>query len=131
MYIGELATLTGASPRAIRLYEAMQLLKVRRVGKYRVYDQSHVEFVQLIKQAQSLGILLVELQQLKRGDNALDWYAVQQLLVNKSQQLQQQMTALQADLQRIAHYQQLIASCISTGPVLCEYGLDSDLKGRV
>lgn len=120
MYIGELAALTGASQRAIRLYEAMQLLNVRRVGKYRVYDRSHVEFVQLIKQAQSLGILLVELQQLKRGDNALDWHAVQQLLVNKSLLLQQQMTALQADLQRIAHYQQLIAACISAGQQKCD-----------
>ncbi len=119
MYIGELATLTGASPRAIRLYEAMQLLKVRRVGKYRVYDQSHVEFVQLIKQAQSLGILLVELQQLKRGDNDLDWVAVNQLLLDKSRHVRQQVAALQQDLLRIAHYQRLIADCVSQGLAAC------------
>lgn len=113
MYIGELATATGSTPRAIRLYEKMKLLQVRRQGNYRVYDASHVEFVQLIKQAQSLGVLLSELQQLRRPDNQLDWPALHQLLAKKYQALAQQINQQQAELQRIAYYQQLIADCVA------------------
>ncbi len=113
MYIGALAAATGSTPRAIRLYEAMQLLQVRRQGQYRIYDQSHIEFVQLIKQAQSLGVQLSELQQLRRPNNQLDWPALHQLLAKKYQALVQQINQQQAELQRIAYYQQLIADCVA------------------
>lgn len=114
MYIGALAAATGSTPRAIRLYEAMQLLQVRRQGQYRIYDQSHIEFVLLIKQAQSLGVQLSELQQLRRPDNQLDWPALQQLLMEKYRALEQKISLQQLELQRIAYYQQLIADCVAT-----------------
>ena len=37
MFIGEASKLSGATQRAIRLYESMGLLKISREGKYRTY----------------------------------------------------------------------------------------------
>ncbi len=119
MYIGQLSRLTGASPRAIRLYEAMKLLKVSRVGSYRVYDQSHVEFVLLIKEAQRLGVLLTELQQLQRSEHTIDWQALQQLLAQKAILLQQQISELHAEQLRLAQAQQLIAECFAREQARC------------
>lgn len=120
MFIGELSKLTGSTPRAIRLYETLKLLQVSRLGKYRVYDQSHVEFVQLIKEAQSLGVSLTEIQQLKCGNQELDWVALNQLLAQKQVAVAQQIIQQQAELQRIKHYQQLIAACVAKGLNQCE-----------
>lgn len=62
MYIGELAKLSGATPKAIRHYESLGLLaKVKRVGVYRVYSDIELNQVKLIKQAQSLGFRLSDL----------------------------------------------------------------------
>ena len=46
MYIGQLAALTGATPKAIRHYEKLGLLPVaKRQGKYRVYENLDVQSV--------------------------------------------------------------------------------------
>ena len=43
MYIGRLSELTGATPKAIRLYESLGLIPVpRRQGAYRVYTDKDV-----------------------------------------------------------------------------------------
>jgi hypothetical protein len=56
MRIGELAALTGCTPKALRLYEAHGLLgTVARRGNYRNYDPEDVQRVQWIRQALSLG----------------------------------------------------------------------------
>lgn len=125
MFIGELAKLSGATARAIRLYESLKLLKVQRLGKYRVYDQAQLEFVLLIKQAQSLGVTLAELQQLKSGEQDLNWVALNQLLVQKQQALELQIQQQQQELKRIAHYQQLIAACVAKGLNQCENTLEN------
>jgi DNA-binding transcriptional MerR regulator len=125
VFIGELAKLTGTTPRAVRLYESLKLLKVQRLGKYRVYEQAQLEFVLLIKQAQSLGVTLAELQQLKSGDQDLNWVALNQLLVQKQQALELQIQQQQQELKRIAHYQQLIAACVAKGLNQCENTLEN------
>ena len=125
MFIGELAKLTGTTPRAVRLYESLKLLKVQRLGKYRVYYQAQLEFVLLIKQAQSLGVTLAELQQLKNGDQDLNWVALNQLLVQKQQALELHIQQQQQELKRIAHYQQLIAACVAKGLNQCENTLEN------
>ena len=60
--IGELARRTGASAKAIRLYEARGLLgRVARAGTYRQYGEDDGMRVQLIRQALALGFRLAEL----------------------------------------------------------------------
>lgn len=69
MYIGEVSKLTGATPRAIRLYENMGLIPIpNRTGKYRDYKDNAVELIKIIKAAQSLGFKLSEIKELSSGD---------------------------------------------------------------
>ena len=84
MYIGQLAKLTGASAKAIRHYETLGLLgPVQRTGAYRIYSSRHVETVKLIKQAQSLGFKLSELNLLGAVQDDPDWTALAQLIARK------------------------------------------------
>lgn len=109
MRIGELAKLTGASPKAIRLYEQQGLLPhVHRAGTYRHYNDSHFAQVIFIKRAQALGFKLAELSKLKPSQNGFDWQHVGQLLQLKLQQTEQQIhqltnqqTALKTMLQEL------------------------------
>lgn len=56
MRIGELAAVTGCTPKALRLYEARGLLgTVARRGSYRHYGLKDVQRVQWIRQALALG----------------------------------------------------------------------------
>lgn len=62
MYIGKVAELTGASRKAIRLYEALGLLPPpERAGNYRIYTPHHLIIVSMIKRAQAVGFKLAEL----------------------------------------------------------------------
>ena len=81
MRIGELARRTGATPKALRLYEARGLLgAVARTGSYRHYGDADVARVQLIRQAQALGFRLAELGGLPRIDSADGWAQVARLV---------------------------------------------------
>jgi MerR family transcriptional regulator, copper efflux regulator len=62
MYIGKVSKLTGATPKAIRHYEAIGLITPpRRIGKYRYYSDEDVKLIRLIKCAQTYGFQLSEL----------------------------------------------------------------------
>lgn len=63
MFIGAVSELTGASRKAIRYYESIKLIpSPKRHGNYRVYDDSDVKAIHLIRCAQSLGFSLGELK---------------------------------------------------------------------
>jgi len=79
--IGELARRTGASAKAIRLYEARGLLgRVARAGTYRQYGEDDVARVQLIRQALALGFRLAELDGLHALPSAQGWQQVAALV---------------------------------------------------
>lgn len=120
MYIGEASRRSGATQRAIRLYESLGLLSVARSGSYRVYSAEQVEFIQLIKEAQTLGLSLQELQSLRRRGNDLDWRQLNELLISKRRQLEQEVLRLQALGSRIERYQLLIADCVARDLNRCE-----------
>jgi len=99
MYIGQLAKLSGASPKAIRHYESLGLLgNVERQGVYRVYRQQDVQIVQWIKQAQSLGFSLAELGKAfqQDADGQLDWQEMNRQVESKLNRVQQEIVRLQA-----------------------------------
>ena len=102
MYIGELAKNTGASPKAIRLYESMGLLGngVRR-GIYRVYSERHVAQVRLIKQAQTMGFKLADVAPVMRvGRVEPDWALLMQQVEHKRSEIGREIVRLQQlDLQ--------------------------------
>lgn len=61
--IGEVAEMTGASPRAIRLYESLKLIpRPARRGTYRVYSERDVVVIHMIKHAQSVDFALAEIR---------------------------------------------------------------------
>lgn len=65
MYIGKISEITGASRKAIRLYEEMGLIaSPERRGTYRIYNQHHVVIVNMIKRAQEVGFKLAEISSL-------------------------------------------------------------------
>ncbi len=66
--IGELATLTGLSRDALRVYERQGLLDTpaRTPGRFRIYAAPAIERIRFIKRAQALGFTLAEIQELVR-----------------------------------------------------------------
>jgi DNA-binding transcriptional MerR regulator len=72
--IGELAELTGTTPRTIRYYEEIGLLREaedREHGKRRLYSASDVERLQeLIRMKDLLGLSLEDLKRLVEAETA-------------------------------------------------------------
>lgn len=98
MLIGEMARRTGASIKAIRLYESLGLLgRVERSNRYRVYTAAHLQQVLLIRRARQLGFKLAELQ---------DWLGVPGRELAGAE-LMAQLEVRRADIQRqMVHLQQ-------------------------
>ena len=72
--IGELAELTGTTPRTIRYYEEIGLLGCagdRAEGKHRAYTQADVERVsEIVRLRDLLGLSLEQLSQLLEAESA-------------------------------------------------------------
>ena len=66
--IGELATLTGLTPDALRFYVRRGLLETpaRSAGRFRIYSSLAVDRIRFIKRAQTLGFTLEEIHELVR-----------------------------------------------------------------
>ncbi|OGB21348.1 MAG: hypothetical protein A3I66_04620 [Burkholderiales bacterium RIFCSPLOWO2_02_FULL_57_36] len=96
MYIGEIARLTDASPKAIRHYESLGLLgRVTRAGSYRVYSENEVRQIKLIKQAQALGFRLSELRAVLEGHSGEpDWLGL-------TRQIDLKRTGIREEIQRL------------------------------
>ncbi|ESP91550.1 MULTISPECIES: MerR family transcriptional regulator [Pseudoalteromonas] len=124
MYIGEVANKTGLSIKAIRLYETRGLIKTPlRQGRYRVYEDSHIEVLNLIKEAKSLGSTLAQLDEVIVYQNGeVDWLRIEQFLVGLKCQLSRQVDSLNSRISRIENCLSTIKSCPSM--------LDSTPRGR-
>lgn len=71
--IGELAERTGVTPRTIRYYEEIGLLRCgeRRKGEHRTYDEADVERIrELTRLRDLLGLSLDELKALVEAEDA-------------------------------------------------------------
>jgi len=108
MYIGQVAALTGVSNKALRHYEALGLLpSVRRRGTYRIYTETDVTMIRMIKHAQSLGFQLNELLPLMQEVHRRNPSAVRtshHLINEKSTALQKKIDSLSeqlSDLKRL------------------------------
>lgn len=122
MYIGELARRTGASPKAIRLYEQQGLLgPVTRAGSYRDFGAEQLQQVQLIRQAQRLGFSLAELRRALGDDPAApDW----RTLLDRVEAKRHEVLAEIARLRQLEHelgvVGEEIAGCLN-GHNGCEF----------
>lgn len=113
MYIGEVADKTGLSIKAIRLYEEKGLIPVpSRVGRYRVYNESYVDILTLIKEAKALGFTLNQLNaMLVYEQGQVNWQKVQGYLMEHKNRLLEQQAILAAQLSQIDACIQGIDSC--------------------
>ena len=112
MYINKASKLSGATQRAIRLYEELGLIKVSRASKYRVYNQDNISQIKMIKEAQALGISLTDMVTLKGNQEDFDWKLVSSYLVEKQSLVDEQIKELELQKQRIKQYNISIDNCI-------------------
>ncbi len=74
MRIGEVAELTGTTPRTIRYYEEIGLLSggtARELGKHRCYTEADVERIkEIVRLKELLGLSLEQLSQLLEAESA-------------------------------------------------------------
>ncbi len=121
MRISEVSRLTGASAKAIRLYEARGLLPpVPRINRYRDYSAQDVAWVQLIRQALGLGISLGSIARLQDDRGQLDWTAVLVLLQGQRARIDRERARLaqvDAALQQISEE---LRQWLDTGGSACE-----------
>ena len=115
MYIGQVSAHTGASVKAIRLYESMGLLQhVHRQGRYRVYGDRHVRLVRLIMQAKKLGFTLSELKHfVERSQDVGPWSCILSMIQHKQTQVEQQIHSLKKQQQALANYANAVQQCLA------------------
>lgn len=95
MLISEVARRSGASQKAIRLYEARGLLAtVPRINRYRHYSEKDLNLVLLIRQALALGFRLADMAALRRDDGSIDWDQVQALLASRQHAVRAELARL-------------------------------------
>lgn len=98
LYIGKVAEITGASRKAIRLYESLGLIPTPACrGKYRIYSERDVFLIHMIKQAQAFGFRLKELKELTAAtvkDNRLPLERANDLFDRKRAELRDEIDAL-------------------------------------
>jgi len=93
MYIGEASKKTGLSIKAIRFYEEQGLIRhPERIGRYRVYKETDLELLILIKEAKALGVTLSQLKGVVSYSNGkVDWGSIKIFLRELRQQLANQL----------------------------------------
>ena len=104
--IGDLASRIGVQPEAIRYYERRGLLPrpARGPNRYRLYAPEHLERVEFIKRAQSLGLSLEEIREvmeLKYGGTSPCQH-VRDLLREKLEGVDRQIARLRAFRRELA-----------------------------
>jgi len=106
--IGEMAERTGVSVETLRYYEKRRLLNApaRTEGRFRVYSEAAVHQVRFIKQAQSLGLTLDDIQQLAAGqlrrNHASSCKKVRDLLTRRIEDIDARMEELR-EFRRTLH----------------------------
>ena len=95
MYIGKLAKLSGATPKAIRLYESIGLIPApKRQGKYRVYTVKDLVLVHMIRRGQAVDFSLEEMRnliELKAKTNRFPLDIANDLIFKKREKLRNDM----------------------------------------
>ena len=98
LLIGEVAKRSGASRKALRLYEAAGILPAARrtSSGYRVFDNDALDLLAFVRQAQRLGFTLDEIKEIvaiKRAGRAPCPH-VRDLVKRKAEELEQRLADL-------------------------------------
>ncbi|MFD2179721.1 MerR family transcriptional regulator [Veronia pacifica] len=125
MFIGKLSKKVGISIKAIRYYEEIGLIKpAQREGKYRVYDDSYIPVLEIIKLAKKLGFTLDELKEIAESKSQQGLVPITQLrqaLGKKRANVMQQIEALNQVLsdmttleEQVTQYNQCLLSNLAS-----------------
>ena len=108
MLIGKVAELTGATRKAIRHYETIELIpSPKRSGSYRTYTEHDVMVIGMIRKAQTLGFSLNELKEIvskKITDQKLPIPLVSAHIDNKVIALEKESEALQSKIKKLNQF---------------------------
>ena len=118
MYIGEASKITGVSVKAIRLYEEKGLLlDVARSGKYRIYDHTHIQAIELIKEAKAMGFKLSEMKSaLDSGQEDNIWRSILHAIRRKKDEIKEEIERLDAIYSTLTKYEYSIDTCLFENP---------------
>lgn len=118
IYIGKASTLSGASIKAIRHYDELGLLpNLGRSGSYRVFSQSDINTIKLIKQAQQIGFKLAELKSVLLSNvGATAWSEIENILRIKEAQISKEIQILKVKQARLEQYANTIEECLKDDP---------------
>jgi len=110
MNIGQIARMSGISPKMIRHYEQLGLITVagRSVAGYRQYAESDLHTLRFIRRARDLGFSLSRIKQLMSlwQDQARQSAEVKQLAGQYIDELNVQITSLIAIRDQLQHLSQ-------------------------
>ncbi|MFC0349976.1 Cu(I)-responsive transcriptional regulator [Undibacterium danionis] len=110
MNIGQVAQMSGISPKMIRHYEQLGLITVagRSVAGYRQYAESDLHILRFIRRARDLGFSLARIKQLLSlwQDQARQSAEVKQLAGQYIDELNVQITSLIAIRDQLQHLSQ-------------------------
>lgn len=104
MTIGEVAREFGMTQRALRFYEAKQLLTPRRQGAVRLYRRDDRERIMLILAGRRLGFTLAEIREIVGGRQAKGLHLTREQCVTQINLLEQQKRGIEiaiAELRQI------------------------------
>ncbi|RBW46085.1 transcriptional regulator [Psychromonas sp. B3M02] len=108
LLIGQVAELTGTTRKAIRHYEAIELIpSPKRSGSYRVYSDHDVMVISMIRRAQALGFSLKELKDIvsrKIADQKLPIPLVSAQIDNKVIELEKEALSLQSKIENLNQF---------------------------
>lgn len=106
--IGDLASICNVSHKTLRYYDSIGILKPTIVNKengYRYYSKWQISRITTIKELQSLGISLTQINLcLKSCDNNLLIDNLKELLETKEMDIKTQITTLYKDLEKIKSF---------------------------
>jgi len=100
MFIGEVSKISGATVKAIRLYEKLGLLaNIPRENSYRIFTEEHVLLIKFIKIAQRFDFKLLELKHIIHSDGELaDWQNIEKAIALKESLITKEIIRLRSSL---------------------------------
>lgn len=114
MYIGEASKKSGATVKAIRLYEQLGLLSnISRENSYRVFTAEDILLIKFIKIAQSFDFKLLELKDIiyPQG-NFADWENIRKSIDLKEQKITNEISRLQGYKKDLKNHSNEIKQCL-------------------
>ncbi|RYZ81284.1 MAG: MerR family transcriptional regulator [Proteobacteria bacterium] len=101
--IGKIAKATGLSPKALRMYEELGLIRSKYRGEngYRYYEHSQLETLQRLKDFKALGFSLAEISDLLRSDSTMDTGKLKTALKRRLLLVKEHQVMLTAQRQQI------------------------------